>query len=509
MKFNVIAAGVSGLIILAVGIAVFPIFNAVLHVELKKTIPLENSTKKLSSWAHPMKTSDAWIKFYMFDLANAEEVLNGGTPVFSERGPYVYDAGKVKENIVFQKNGTVSYRAPRTMIFNAAMSSGSENDTFTTINVPLYTIMNMLKTSALEAKIFSLLVRFIKDATIFRQLTVHEILWGYEDPLLEILAKLVDELHIKLPVKLDGSWGFFYKKNNSDTGLFNVYTGVDDLDNYMFINTWNKMDHVPFWKTEECNMINGTDGEVYHPFVDLDAKMYLFVADICRSIYLTYEQQVELEGIDLYRFTPPSTLWMYTADGHPENECFCVGDVCPHAGALNISSCQGGAPVFVSMPHFLDGEYYQNLVIGMTPDASKHSTYIDVEKTTGIVMEGSKRVQLNVATAPVHEIPQTKNIPELLFPVIWLDQAAAINEAGIYQFKHQFLYIKEGVFIAAYCLIALGAVLLLVSVIILALRLGKAQRLRKSKLVVDEKSPLINGDGSSSSTSDDTEDSLG
>lgn len=40
-----------------------------------------------------MKTSDAWIKFYVFDLANPEEVLAGGTPDVTEKGPYVYKYG--------------------------------------------------------------------------------------------------------------------------------------------------------------------------------------------------------------------------------------------------------------------------------------------------------------------------------------------------------------------------------------------------------------------------------
>ena len=54
--------------------------------------------------------------------------------------------------------------------------------------------------------------------------------------------------------------------------------------------------------------------------------------------------------------------------------------LCPLSiGALNISKCQGGAPVFVSLPHFLSGEYYQNLVTGLSPDREKHGTYLDVE----------------------------------------------------------------------------------------------------------------------------------
>lgn len=51
-------------------------------------------------------------------------------------------------------------------------------------------------------------------------------------------------------------------------------------------------------------------------------------------------------------------------------------------GALNISACQGGAPVFVSLPHFLYGDYYRGLVEGMKPSQEAHDTYIDVEKVS-------------------------------------------------------------------------------------------------------------------------------
>lgn len=48
-------------------------------------------------------------------------------------------------------------------------------------------------------------------------------------------------------------------------------------------------------------------------------------------------------------------------------------------GVLNISACQSGAPVFVSQPHFLNGDFYKDTVIGMSPNESIHNTFIDVE----------------------------------------------------------------------------------------------------------------------------------
>jgi len=30
------------------------------------------------------------------------------------------------------------------------------------------------------------------------------------------------------------------------------------MKDFMFINSWNKETHVPYWKSEYCNRINGT-----------------------------------------------------------------------------------------------------------------------------------------------------------------------------------------------------------------------------------------------------------
>ena len=40
---------------------------------------------------------------------------------------------------------------------------------------------------------------------------LHVCLAGYEDQLLSDIAEAVKTLHLDLPIKVDGKWGFFYK----------------------------------------------------------------------------------------------------------------------------------------------------------------------------------------------------------------------------------------------------------------------------------------------------------
>lgn len=37
-----------------------------------------------------------------------------------------------------------------------------------------------------------------------------------------------------------------------------------------------------WWSSEQSNMINGTDGSVFHTFLSRDELLYIFAADLCR-----------------------------------------------------------------------------------------------------------------------------------------------------------------------------------------------------------------------------------
>lgn len=61
-----------------------------------------------------------------------------------------------------------------------------------------------------------------------------------------------------------------------------------------------------------------------------------------RSIHLAYVKDVEVKGIQAYRFAPPSDVLMSPKD-NPTNEGFCVpaGD-CLGTGVLKVSVCREG-----------------------------------------------------------------------------------------------------------------------------------------------------------------------
>ncbi|CAL8263136.1 unnamed protein product [Boreogadus saida] len=142
--------------------------------------------------------------------------------------------------------------------------------------------------------------------------------------------------------EVDDTFGLMWKKNGTHEGEFVFYTGEQNYMDYGKIDTWNGLREMSWWSSNQSNMINGTDG----------ALLYIFAADLCRSIHMGYVQDVEVKGIQAFRFAPPADVLMNPTD-NPANQGFCVpaGD-CLGTGVLKVSVCREGAPIVVSFPHF-------------------------------------------------------------------------------------------------------------------------------------------------------------
>ncbi|XP_067945484.1 lysosome membrane protein 2-like isoform X2 [Watersipora subatra] len=479
----------AGVILLILGIILIPVFNLIVKEELNTMIPMSNTSSTLSTWKDPGDSVNMNMKFYFFDLTNPSEVAEGKKPYVIQRGPYTYKEIKVKKNVTFDTEAhTATYVEPRTLVFDRSLSVGDENDTFITINVPLVAVVTMIQSIPAAEMVLSGLIDFglIKDEQLFKRLSVYQLIWGYKDPLMELLAPLVKAANISLPVPMDGYFGFLYKKNETDDGVYTVNTGQAGLNSFMQVQEWNHKSTLSFWKTKYCNMINGTDGTMYHPFIDVKDKLFLFSSDLARSIDVVFSSKHYLHDVPQYRFKPPAALFGYPPDNY-DNACYCLGDECPHNGVLNITAVQG-APVFVSQPHFLNGKYYEATIGGLHPDEERHNTFIDVEPTTGIVMKGAKRLQMNLYVKQNAFVWEMSKMRTMLYPLLWLDESATINDKGLSTFKDMFFNIQQLMYTISYILIAVSAAIILLTLLFMLIKyLGY----RNSQ--TSETTPLLNG----------------
>ncbi|XP_036444566.1 lysosome membrane protein 2c [Colossoma macropomum] len=411
--------GLLSILVLIAGIAMVlaHVFLNALNSRIKTEVVLENGTEAFAVWQDP--PAPVYMQFYFFDLTNPEEVLKGERPAVIEVGPYTYREYRPMESVTFMDNGTkVASVNPKTYVFEPNMSRGLEDDLIRTVNIPAMAVMERYKNHSLISRVISDLMK-AGGMGLFVTRPVGELLWGYEDPLLKEL-RLVDPL-------LDDYFGLFYKMNGTNDGEYVFFTGKQNYQDFARVDLWKGQSSLSWWSSDECNMINGTNGASFHPVITKTERLYMFSSDLCRSLYATFDSEVRVSGIPAYRFVPPSEVFA-NKTVNPDNAGFCVGGNCLGSGLLDVSVCKEGAPIIMSSPHFYqaDEKYVQD-VFGMRPKKEDHQTAIDINPLTGLVVRAAKRLQVNVFVEKLPVFSQTENVRTLVFPVMYLNESVLID----------------------------------------------------------------------------------
>ncbi|KAL0022764.1 hypothetical protein WJX79_001660 [Trebouxia sp. C0005] len=132
--------------------------------------------------------------FYVLNITNLASVKAGCRPELQQLGPYTYRKHTVKHNIWFDKKGRVAFTRDE---FYTALSSNatqfSLDDVITTVNIPL--LGALAKAHSFFGRVVALqllleVLAAFHDPNVdglFMTRTVRELLWGYEDPLLQKL----------------------------------------------------------------------------------------------------------------------------------------------------------------------------------------------------------------------------------------------------------------------------------------------------------------------------------
>lgn len=177
----------------------------------------------------------------------------------------------------------------------------------------------------------------------FVEVSVGQLLWGYEDPLLK-LAKDVVPKEQKLPYE---EFGLMYGKNSTSRDRVTIWSGVDDIGRYGIIDKYNGFSHLPHWSEERCNRLNGSDGSIFPPHISKNTTLFVYEKDLCRLLPLTFEKEVDTRNnVPGYRFTPTEDVFA-SVEKNPDNMCYCpAGPPCAPHGFFNVSACQFGEYTF-------------------------------------------------------------------------------------------------------------------------------------------------------------------
>ncbi|KAF6085517.1 CD36 molecule [Phyllostomus discolor] len=424
---GLITGAVIGAVLAVLGGILMPVGDMLIEKTIKKEVVLEEGTTAYKNW---VKTgTDVYRQFWIYDVQNPDEVaLNGSNIKVKEMGPYTYRVRYLaKENVTHDsENNTVSFMQPNGAIFVPSMSFGTENDTYTVLNLAVAAIPHLYTNLFMQSLLNSLIKK--SKSSMFQRRTVREILWGYEDPFLKIVPKAVSKIV-----------GVFVPYNDTADGVYTIFNGKDDISKVAIIDTYKGNKTLGYWSSY-CDMVNGTDAASFPPFVEKTRVLRFFSSDICRSIYAVFTAEHDLKGISVYRFGLPPKAFASPVQ-NPDNHCFCLDiqttNNCTYSGLLDISKCKQGKPVIISLPHFLHAspEISENIV-GLNPIEEDHSTYLDVEPITGFTLQFAKRLQVNILVKTTKKIEALKHLTRnYIVPVLWLNETGTIGDEKAAMFR--------------------------------------------------------------------------
>nr|QZH55096.1 sensory neuron membrane protein 3 [Achelura yunnanensis] len=385
----------------------------------------------------------------IFNITNSDEVMQGGKPRLQELGPYIYKAYKTRR-IEEIDDDTITFRGLDEFIFDPVGSyPNTEEDMITVVNVPYNAVIQIAErdfTELLGLMNNNLQSVFGEYNSPIITIPLRSLLWdGFRfcvNP--NIIGSTICSIIKSVTVdsnniieQEDGSiiFSMFGFKDNNLGPKFRVGRGVASPSDLGWIFGINDRVYLDNWvndgnQTSQCNMINGTDGALFAPFVENDNLIYAYNADICRSVTFRFHSDSEYEGIPVKKFTVNEK--MYTND----EGCFCLNvtqgfnqdNGCLLSGAIELYSCVG-AHLVLTNPHFLDADpTYINAVEGLNPDENIHRIAVNLEPNTGIVISGYSRAQFNMFLRPSTSIALTQNLTTTLTPIFWVEEGMDLPE---------------------------------------------------------------------------------
>ncbi|XP_017044996.1 scavenger receptor class B member 1 [Drosophila ficusphila] len=384
---------------------------------LEQLVLAENSDTA-KSWLNPDPKYDTLLKAHIFHYPNIDEYLAGRAEKIKvvDVGPITYQEHTIKDEVSFNKNFTVSFRDRKSYKFLPEKSSVGEHEVLRVPNVPLISAAGPVK----RMKPFDRLVAFgfisqFKEP-LFKNLTVSDYLWGYEDSIIKL----------KSLGRGRRRFGLLQTRNGTSVDSVQLNTGEDDITKFSIITQFNGMPQLDYWEGEECNRIDGSEPSMFSPHLLQDrSTVNVFLQVLCRKVPLHFEKEVTIyNDIDVLRYRTPMDVFAHPSE-NPANSCYCQNtELCLPSGVINATKCYGDAPIFPSFPHFFTGDPVLNEEFdGIKPDADLHQTYADIHPRFGFPISGASRVQINIM---LDKTPILRNQGERLknatiLPLMWIE----------------------------------------------------------------------------------------
>ncbi|CAH8648287.1 unnamed protein product [Schistosoma curassoni] len=271
--------------------------------------------------------------------------------------------------------------------------------------------------------------------------------------------------------------------NGTKVADFVIDTGAYNISNVGKVLQYNGVTSLNYWRTDYANMINGTDGSVIRPGLQMSSRISFFVPDFCRSFHsdaVGWATATHDSSVHLLRFASHPEQ-SQNATVNPLNAAFCpkkkAGPDCPPTGMIPLSPCSNpkiSVPIFACQPHFLGADPSIRAAMDgiRKPDEKLDSTVLLIEPNTGFVLEAFKKVQINAYIendGGLNEVYQDMAGP-YFFPLAWFTEFAVADKKALSKISNYILKPKK---IIPIVLSTVGSLALISAVILIAVLLKR------------------------------------
>lgn len=135
---------------------------------------------------------------------------------------------------------------------------------------------------------------FHDPSSIFLTATAKEILWQGFNINCDVKSfagkAICGALREEAPVKyIDGAdmkLSLLSMRESDDMGRFTVNRGKKDQKLMNQMTAVDGSDRINVYDVDECNIVNGSEGSFFAPKIKKDARLELFVPELCRKLKL-------------------------------------------------------------------------------------------------------------------------------------------------------------------------------------------------------------------------------
>lgn len=434
-------AGALSLFALAIGItAAGPAYiQSTIENDLRTRFVVDSpKAKAYQDWVDDTVNPRApaiYFSMYLFNISNAPEFLLGAKPILQQLGPFLYRRYERKLNVTFGDDGnTAEYTQWRWYVEEPGNMARFTN--VTTINMPFQAVRGLTEHLDLQWVLDLLYSKFSDRNALLVTKTAHEMLWGYPDPVL-------DGIHKLLPGMVEGRFPGLQQNLTNEAEVHSKrygmgqYTGKNDSSLLQELYKWQGMDRVmcclsgpcgpkggPLgWGTDAAARVTGPVGAHFSPMQKRGGSVNVFVQSLYRYAHLLMASEYDYRGAHLFRYRIPPAL-MENQTLNPANAAYFADG--PN-GLLNVTACESKTPVFLSKPMFLDGDRALWDAVGGLPEPNRveHDTVVDIEPDSGSVMHAEEKLMASIYLTPAPagfgRVFYPKVEPVYL-PLFWLNE---------------------------------------------------------------------------------------